>query len=98
MLIKTKYLNADCQITRGQYGNGREALMLVDALTGERQATATVNIPEVDCPIGHVFIKNYSENEGMLEALVAAGVVSEPVAWIESQYATFPLCKVLMGP
>lgn len=97
MRIKTKYIDADCVIERGEYSNGRPALVLVDAATYERQATATVNIPEVDCPIGHVFIKTYSENEGMLEALMAAGVVSEPIAWIENNYVSFPLCK-LMGP
>lgn len=96
MRIKTKYIDAECIIERGEYSNGRPALVLVDAATYERQATATVNLPEVDCPAGHAFIKNYSENEGMLEALVAAGVISEPIAWIEGGYATFPLCKILI--
>ena len=59
----------------------RIALQLVDVEDGEPIATASVNIAEEDLPMedNEVFIKNYSENEGMTDALIAAGVISPEV-------------------
>jgi hypothetical protein len=53
--------------------NGRVALVLI----GERgvEAKATVNLVDVELPAGCVHLKGWSENEGLPEALVAAGAV-----------------------
>lgn len=64
-----------CTVEKTAYGNGRTALVLRDALDGEQVAVATVNLPGVPVGPGEVFIKDYSENEGMLAALERAGVV-----------------------
>ena len=37
--------------------------------------TATVNLPDRDLEINQVFIKDYSENAGVLDALISAGVL-----------------------
>ena len=36
---------------------------------------ATVNMPDVPLPKIHVLIKNWSENEGVMEALQSAGII-----------------------
>jgi hypothetical protein len=64
-----------CTVEKAAYGNGRPALVLRDAEDGEQVAVATVNLPGVPLNPGEVFIKDYSENEGMLAALVRAGIV-----------------------
>jgi hypothetical protein len=62
----------DAKIERGQYGDGSIALRLFDA--EGPIATATVWLPTPPQE-GCVWIKDWSENEGMLASLVAAGVV-----------------------
>lgn len=48
---------------------------------------------------GHVMIKNYSENEGILEVLVKAGVISPSITkYSLSQFAEADLCKLLVQP
>jgi len=62
------------------------ALMLVDSITGERIAVASVNMKEPfpdeykskELEVNpYVWIKTWSENEGILEALVKAGIVEK---------------------
>ncbi|QIB67153.1 hypothetical protein [Kineobactrum salinum] len=71
------FLNFNCVLRQAAYNNGRAALQLVDASDGSPIATASVNIPEVRCPHEHTWIKTWSENTGILEALTAAGVVKD---------------------
>ena len=57
------------------YLNGRLAIRLVDANNGEDVAMATVNVQDYDLPPNEVIVKDYSENEGMCNALVEAGLI-----------------------
>ncbi len=87
----------DCNVTVTRYANTeRIALLLTDASTGEEIATATVNMPNFHVPSNHVCIKNYSENEGMLEALMEAGIISEPVDHKQSGFVLIPVCQLLL--
>ncbi len=58
----------------GFYGNGRPAVALV-CLDGSRDAVATVNLPDENLEDDHVFLKGWSENDGLPAALEAAGGV-----------------------
>jgi len=69
------FLGFNCIVQIGAYGNGRMAISLVSKEDHEPVATATVNLPAEPIMGGHVFIKDYSENKGMLDALVSAGIV-----------------------
>ena len=60
--------------------NNMKAISLIDAEDGEPIATATVNIVEVeDLPDDEVFIKDYSENMGMVKALIDADIIDPQV-------------------
>lgn len=78
-LIKVRFKEWDCILEFGKYGNGRTAISLIGAPGTEDQyepiATATVNLPYVECDEDEVLIKNYSENEGMEEALIEAEII-----------------------
>lgn len=78
----------------GLYGNGRIGIYLVDPQIGDRVATATVNMPTEDLKFPHVFIKNYSENQGMLESLQKAGIISEPLGAVRLPFALAYLCRL----
>lgn len=66
----TVYKN--CVAKFGTYRDGNLAIVIEDENTFERIAVATVNVG-----MPGVFIKDYSENEGMLKQLVKKGLVKE---------------------
>lgn len=86
----------DVIIEKAHYENKRIALRAVDAYNGEPVATITVNMPHLTCPPGYTWIKNHSENEGIMEQLVEAGVLESPVADNPSGFVTVYLCKVMI--
>ena len=55
----------------------------------------TVCIPDVDLADNEVIIKNYSENTGILDALMSAGIVSAPTRDIHVGYAIAHVCLLL---
>ena len=90
-----RFMQWDCVIEKSRYGNGRTALILNDARRGEQVAVATVNLPDVPAGPNDVFIKNYSENEGMLKALAEAGVVKATGDVVSTGFALVPRAELL---
>lgn len=94
---KVQFCSWPCWVERRTYGHSdRIALMLVDAEDGEPVAVATVHTPDLALAADEVVIKDYSENEGMLECLVAADVISRPLRDVESGYVTLHICRCLL--
>jgi hypothetical protein len=54
-----------------------------------------VNIPGTVLEKDEVIIKNYSENEGVLEFLIENGIVSKPLRTVSSGWVTCPIVKLL---
>lgn len=69
----------ECIVLKGMYRSGQIKLWLVAARTREQMGTATVHMPVHALPKDHVLIRDQSDNEGVLKALVEGGIVSEPV-------------------
>jgi len=84
-----------CFAEMGTYPNDRKAIELINAKNGESVLVATINIPEISICEDEVIIKNYSENEGILEALIQSKVISRPVRTIQTGFITAPICKLL---
>ncbi|MES2515194.1 MAG: hypothetical protein V4580_13670 [Bacteroidota bacterium] len=84
-----------CFVEMGAYPNDRKAIELINAKNGEPVLVATINVPEVIINEDEVIIKNYTENEGVLEALIKAKVVSNPIRTIQTGMVTVPICKLL---
>ncbi len=88
-----------CRVVLERYEEGgRVAVQLVDAETGEPFSTATTNLPGEPLAADEVFIKNYSENEGMLDALEAAGIVKRTGREVRSGYVVIYAAKLLLPP
>jgi len=83
-----------CIVKKSQYHNDRTAIILVDAGTGEYFLTASINAPEINLKENEILIKNYSENEGILEVLTKAGLI-EPICEIPANFVRYNLCKLL---
>ena len=80
-------------IKRSMYKQGNQtALQLIDE-DGFPFATCTVNMPD-QLEDGEIAVKDYSENEGMLEFLVTNNIVEAPHRHIFSSYAKFPVCRL----
>lgn len=95
--IKTKFIDCDCWIsTEHSYGNGRTAIQVLDAETGAPECTASVNMVDLDCPEGYAWIKDYSENEGIMGELIRHGIIGKPVSIAQTGFVEVYLCKVLI--
>ena len=60
-------------------------------------ARASVQVAK-ELPKGHVGIKDYSENTGMLQLLIDNKIVGEPVGFIPSGFVRIPICPLLVEP
>lgn len=90
-----KYVDEEMALHKiGEYRDGSTALEIIDK-NGEEYATATVCIPGTDVPEGHVLIKDWSENEGVLQSLINAGIVGQPVRNVPSGFVTAQLVELL---
>lgn len=67
------YSPHDLEIVTDRYMNGRQAVQLVE--DGEDYATLSMNIPEAAIGPDEFLVKDYGENEGLIEQFVAAGVI-----------------------
>jgi hypothetical protein len=85
-----------CEVRQSQYANGRTALLLVDAKTGDSIAVATVNLPDEHIARGEVFIKDHSENQGMLAALEKAGIVRATGETVPAGFVQVPKAMLLI--
>jgi hypothetical protein len=88
----------NCKLIVSKYASGGfPAIHLVDASDGEPIATATVNLIAygIEPAPHHCYLKDYAENEGIVESLARAGAVI-PVQQIRfgAYNATATLCKL----
>jgi hypothetical protein len=75
----------------GKYANGRTAIYLDDTDEGYPYATATVNIDHVLLADDEVLIKDYSENEGMLDFLIKNNIVTPTPNGVQSGFVWLPV-------
>ena len=89
----------DCVVHADRYAsNGYTALSLYDAKTDECVATATLNIPHVPLAPNQVFIKDYSENTGMLKVLEENGIIRVTGVYVPTGIGSLPVCELLIPP
>ena len=94
--IKTRYMDEVVNVFLQPYPADEKtmAILLADPETGETVSNPTCYIEGV--PAGHVAVKDYSENEGMLHALIAAGIVGKPIGTISSGFVGMNICPLLV--
>ena len=95
--IKSKYADDDVFIEAGRYHDGTMAIRLV-LDTGQPVLVPTVCLSHLNIKPaeGNVFIKNWSENEGILESLQESGILGESVAQHKTGFVTADECKLLI--
>ena len=94
-----RFAGHDCVVQAERYAStGHTALSLYDAKSGEPVATATINLPDIPLSPNQVFIKDYSENEGMLAALEKAGIIEVQGCYVPTGIGSLPVCELLIPP
>lgn len=92
---QVEFLGFNCNVEISSYSNLRKAILLIDANNPEEVvAVATVNIPFFNIREDEVVIKNYSENEGIFDVLIKAGIISDTMRRIQTGFVTCPICKL----
>jgi hypothetical protein len=97
-ILTTEYGSYEVYLSFGTYRNGRTAIELLDSQDHEPVMVATVNIDNALLHGDEIIIKDYSENEGVLDFLVKNGITSRPKHWISSGWVTCPVVDLLVKP
>lgn len=84
-------------VARFAYNNNAPAIVLYDE-EGEELTRASTNIPEHADKLkeNQTFLKVWSENEGLMEALQEAGIVGKPLFWVPTGYVQAPAVEILV--
>ncbi len=80
VLQKRSYNGVEVDVEVQHYGNGRLAIELTckgDEGFQEPYLTATTNLVDEDCPSGEVWVKNWSENEGITQWLIEQQIIEQ---------------------
>lgn len=95
--VKSKYVDDDVFIEAGRYHDGTMAIRLV-LDTGQVVLVPTVCLShlEIKPADGNVFIKDWSENEGILKGMQDAGILGEVVARHPTGFAVADECKLII--
>ena len=93
--VNTKYIKGEVELQFSKYQNGSPAIQAF-SLYGEPEFTATVALDELPSE-GCVFLKGWSENEGIPAALVKAGIVELTGRKLPTGYCEAEEAKLLVS-
>ena len=95
---KTKWLSGvKLKVVFTKYANTGNTAIVLKSLDDEPMYTATVNITGYPLDKDECFIKDYSENEGVLNTLIHAGIIKETDIRIKQGFVELTVCKILKG-
>jgi hypothetical protein len=78
------------------YRSGDATALIFDEEDGEQIAVLSVNLPDALLPDqNHTFIKDYSENEGVLAQLIQQGIVRDTGIKVSSGFVQIPLVEII---
>ncbi|HMT03708.1 MAG TPA: DUF4313 domain-containing protein [Burkholderiales bacterium] len=87
--------NTLCEIALKRYSNNRIAIVATDSLDGLPYCKATVNLVDASVNENETFLDT-NNVPTILEDLIKANVVSEPIEFVQSGFCIYPKVKVLM--
>ena len=93
---QVKFKQWKCNVKLHKYDDKYTSIKLTDVRDGSPIATASIFVQTAQLCPGEVLIKDYSENEGMLNALVKAKIVSDTGRCVQSGFVSIPVCKLLV--
>lgn len=98
MDITIKYLtHKNCSLKFGKYPCGQNALIILDEL-GSPLLKASCAIPEVQIKQNQIIIKNWSENDGILDELIKNKILETSGEMVFINYVYAHICNLLVDP
>jgi hypothetical protein len=94
MKFSGPYGEYEIEIKFSKYLNGQNRMEFTDKKDGFPVLIASVAIEESLSP-DEIAIKNYSENEGVLNFLIEKEVISSPLKYFNSGFVSIPICKLM---
>lgn len=91
-----QFLGYTCRLGMFRVRTGHIRLDLLDVTDECHVATATKGVSEIPVETGVVYVKDYSENEGILAVLTAAGIVKTTGETIPQGFCELQVCKLLI--
>ncbi len=91
-----QFAGYSCKLSFARYINGGIAIRLVDAEDHTPIAMATICVTDAQLKEGEVLIKDYSENQGMVDTLTEAGIIEKTGRTVRSGYVDIPVCRLLV--
>jgi hypothetical protein len=89
-----RFIGYQCRVDIQRYQAGGAPCIRLVSTDGMPIGTATVNVVGVKLGKTECLIKNYSENEGMLEALTEAGILTATDRTVRVGYAEATVCQL----
>lgn len=82
----------------GKYIHPANNALFMETMDGDPHATCSINL-ETEIPVGEdlIFIKDYSENEGMTDFLLKNGVIEQIIGSKQSGYIYAPVAKLALN-
>lgn len=94
--VKTiEFNDFECVLQHSEYECGQKSLELIELSTGEPVAMASVALPEKIQQPDEIFIKSWSENEGMADVLEEEEIISAPVGKYPQEHVNVTIHKLL---
>lgn len=92
--LNAQYFEGDFELVITKYLNNRPAIF-IESVEGAKMGVLSVNLPEESLEQDEIFIKDWSENEGLLDSLVQSGILIDtgkrhPVGFVEAA-----ICKLV---
>jgi hypothetical protein len=85
----------DCKINICKYPNECPAIVIYH--DDKVLLKASVNMPDHLIPEGYICIKDWSENEGILQVLIENRIIEPPDFLITLEFVTVQVCKLIEG-
>lgn len=89
------FLNENCTVEFARYRHNNQIAIKLICEDGSPMATATSCLDH-EIPDGMAALKTYSENEGIMEALIEAGIVRFTGMGINNGFVVFPLVEIIV--
>jgi hypothetical protein len=88
-----------CRLYLASYSDGNTALSMYDTEDGSAITCVSINLAPVEAELledrALIYLKDYSENEEMLDLLVAEGIVERTGHTRQSGYIEAPLVRII---
>ena len=88
-----RFRGEDCKVRLTNYAKSKRTAIQLVCEDGSPMATASVNVPLAD---DEVIIKDWFENNGVLQAMIDAGIVEDTERVVLCGYELGNVCRLLV--